>query len=187
MRRSGRALTSIGGPSSDTIENPVANFNQVILLGNLTRDVELRHTQSGQALAKFGMAINRKWSQNGEQKESTCFVDLTAWGRQAEVLSQYVKKGSQLFVEGRLDYSTWESPEGGKRSKLEVVVENFQFVGSGAGRGAGGGGGGGEEGGGGERRGGGGGGGGGGARSKPAQQEGGGGGGSEVDYGDIPF
>lgn len=163
----------------------MANFNKVILLGNLTRDIELRHTQSGQALAKFGMAINRKWSQNGEQKESTCFVDLTAWGRQAEVLSQYVKKGSQLFVEGRLDYSTWESPEGGKRSKLEVVVENFQFVGSGAGRGAAGGAGGGDEGGGGggERR-------SSGGRSKPAQQEGaggGGGGGGEVDYGDIPF
>ncbi len=167
----------------------MANFNKVILLGNLTRDVELRHTQSGQALAKFGMAINRKWSQNGEQKESTCFVDLTAWGRQAEVLQQYVKKGSQLFVEGRLEYSTWESPEGGKRNKLEVVVENFQFVGGG--RAAGGGG---EEGGGGgyERRSGG----GGGGRRAPAQQEGaaggggaggGGGGGGDVDYGDIPF
>ena len=115
----------------------MANFNKVILLGNLTRDVELRHTQSGQALAKFGMAINRKWSQNGEQKESTCFVDLTAWGRQAEVLQQYVKKGSQLFVEGRLEYSTWESPEGGKRYKLEVVVENFQFIDSKGGGGGG--------------------------------------------------
>lgn len=159
----------------------MANFNKVILLGNLTRDIELRHTQGGQALAKFGMAINRKWSQNGEQKESTCFVDLTAWGRQAEVLSQYVKKGSQLFVEGRLDYQTWESPEGGKRSKLEVVVENFQFVGSG--RGAGGGGGGDEGGGGGGER-----------RSAPARRPaqeggaaGGGGGGGDVDYGDIPF
>ena len=153
----------------------MANFNKVILLGNLTRDVEMRHTQSGMALAKFGLAINRKWSQNGEQKESTCFVDCTAWGRQAEVLSQYVGKGSQLFVEGRLEYSTWEA-EGGKRSKLEVVVENFQFVG--APRGAGGGGGDG-----GERRGGGG---GGGRRSSQAA------GGSEgqaenVDYGDIPF
>src|SRR5689334_15591354 len=117
----------------------MANFNKVILMGNLTRDVELRHTQSGQALAKFGMAINRKWTQNGEQKESTCFVDLTAWGRQAEVLSQYVKKGSQLFVQGRLEYSTWEAEGGGKRSKLEVVVENFQFVGSGRSAGAGGG------------------------------------------------
>jgi single-strand DNA-binding protein len=167
----------------------VANFNKVILLGNLTRDIELRHTQSGQALAKFGMAINRKYSVNGEQKETTCFVDLTAWGRQAEVLNQYVKKGSQLFIEGRLEYSTWEAQEGGKRSKLEVVVENFQFVGSARGAGGGGGGnsaGGGEEagggggGGGGERRGGGG---GGGGRKQP--QEGAQGG--EVDYGDIPF
>jgi single-strand DNA-binding protein len=150
----------------------VANYNKVILLGNLTRDVELRHTQSGMALAKFGMAINRKWTQNGEQKESTCFVDLTAWGRQAEVLSQYVKKGSQLFVDGRLEYSTWEAEGGGKRSKLEVVVENFQFVGS-----ARGGGGGGDEGGG-ERRGGG----------RRPQAAGGGEGQSEnVDYGDIPF
>jgi single-strand DNA-binding protein len=158
----------------------VANFNKVILLGNLTRDVELRHTQGGQALAKFGMAINRKYTVNGEAKETTCFVDLTAWGRQAEVLSQYVKKGSQLFVEGRLEYSTWEAEGGGKRSKLEVVVENFQFVGS---KGGGGSMGGGDEGGG-ERR--------GGAPRRQAQQEGGGGGGggggaAEVDYGDIPF
>ncbi len=155
----------------------MANFNKVLLMGNLTRDVELRHTQSGLALAKFGMAINRKWSQNGEQKESTCFVDLTAWGRDAELLNQYVKKGSQLFVEGRLEYSTWEAKEGGgKRSKLEVVVERFQFLGAsrgaGAGAGAGGGGaGGGEE---------------GGARRAPAGGEGQAAAG-DVDYGDIPF
>jgi single-strand DNA-binding protein len=149
----------------------VANFNKVILLGNLTRDVELRHTQGGQALAKFGMAMNRRYTtQSGEQKEETCFVDLTAWGKQAEILNQYVRKGSQLFVEGRLQYSTWEG-EGGKRSKLEVVVENFQFVGSRTG----GSGGGGDEGGG-ERR--------AGGNRKPApQQEAGG----EGDYGDIPF
>ena len=152
----------------------MANFNKVILMGNLTRDVELRQTQSGMALAKFGMATNRKWSQNGEQKESTCFVDLTAWGRQAEVLAQYVKKGSQLFVEGRLEYSTWEAKDGGgKRSKLEVVVENFQFIG--AARGAGGGSGAGSEEGG-ERRSG---------RQAPAGGEGQAGG--DVDYGDIPF
>jgi len=149
----------------------VASFNKVILLGNLTRDIELRTTQGGTALAKFGMAINRKYStQNGEQKEEVCFVDLTAFGRQAEVLNQYVKKGSQLFVEGRLQYSTWEK-DGVKKNKLDVVVENFQFVGGRAGAGGGG-----EDGG--ERRG------GGGAR-KPAQQEGAAGG--EVDYGDIPF
>jgi single-strand DNA-binding protein len=154
----------------------MANFNKVILIGNLTRDVELRHTQGGQALAKLGMAINRKYTSNGETKESTCFVDLTAWGRQAEVLSQYVSKGSPLMVEGRLEYSTWESQEGGKRSKLEVVIENFQFLGSGK---AGGGGGGGEEGG--QRR---------GAKKEATGAAGGGapaGGGENVDYGDIPF
>ena len=161
----------------------MANFNKVILLGNLTRDIELRTTQGGQALAKFGMAINRKWSQNGETKESTCFVDCTAWGRTAEVLNQYVGKGSPLFVEGRLDYQTWEDKNGGgKRSKLEVVVENFQFVGAprnaGAGGASGGGGGGGD-----------------GGEAPPRRQGGGGrrqegqpqGEGGEVDYGDIPF
>jgi single-strand DNA-binding protein len=156
----------------------MANFNKVILLGNLTRDIELRHTQGGMALAKFGMAINRKWSQNGEQKESTCFVDLTAFGRQAEVLSQYVKKGSQLFVEGRLEYSTWEAKDGGgKRSKLDVVVENFQFVGASGGRGAGGAGGGSDEGA--PRRSGGG--------RAPAAGGGESQAGGDVDYGDIPF
>lgn len=155
----------------------MANFNKVILLGNLTRDIELRHTQSGLALAKFGMAINRKWTQNGEQKESTCFVDLTAWGRQAEVLAQYMKKGRPLFVEGRLEYSTWEGQDGQKRNKLEVVVETFQFVDSGGGRVAGGSG---DEGA--PRR----------SGSRPAQAGGaseaaGGQGGGDVDYGDIPF
>jgi single-strand DNA-binding protein len=109
----------------------MSNFNKVILMGNLTRDVEMRFTQGGMAVAKLGMAINRKWTQNGEQKESTCFVDLTAFGRQAEVLSQYVSKGSPLFIEGRLEFSTWEDKNGGgKRSKLDVVIENFQFVGA---------------------------------------------------------
>ncbi len=109
----------------------MANFNKVILLGNLTRDVETRFTQSGLAIAKFGMAINRRsTSTDGEAKESTCFVDLTAFGKVAETLGQYVSKGSPLFVEGRLEYSTWEDKNGaGKRSKLEVVIENFQFVG----------------------------------------------------------
>ncbi len=145
----------------------MANFNKVILLGNLTRDVEIRTTQGGMAIAKLGMAINRKWTQNGEQKESTCFVDLTAFGRQAEVLGQYVGKGSPLFVEGRLEYSTWETQEGQKRNKLEVVVDNFQFVGAPRGADSGGGGGGGRRGG----------------------QKGGGQGQAEaeVDYGDIPF
>lgn len=155
----------------------MANFNKVILMGNLTRDIELRHTQGGMAIAKFGMAINRKTSsQSGEKRETTCFVDMTAFGKSAELLSQYVKKGSPLFVDGRLEFSTWESKDGGgKRSKLEVIVENFQFMGSGSREGGAGGGGGG---GGGERR--------GGGRAQ-AQEGSAGAGGGEVDYGDIPF
>ena len=158
--------------SPETVRNDgdqhlVANFNKVILMGNLTRDIELRHTQGGMAIAKFGMAINRRTSsKDGEQRESTCFVDMTAFGKSAELLNQYVRKGSPLFVEGRLEFSTWESQEGGKRSKLEVIVENFQFMGGGNREGGGGGGGG-------ERRGGG---------RQQAQEAGG-----EVDYGDIPF
>ena len=149
----------------------MANFNKVILMGNLTRDIELRHTQGGMAIAKFGMAINRKTSsQSGEARETTCFVDCTAFGKSAELLQQYVRKGSPLFVDGRLEFSSWEAKDGGgKRNKLEVVVENFQFMGGGNREGGGGGGGG-------ERRGGG----------RPAQ-EGAAGTGGEVDYGDIPF
>ena len=109
----------------------MANFNKTILLGNLTRGVELRHTQGGVPVAKFGMAINRKTSRDGQTHESVCYVDLTAFGKQAELLAQYVHKGSPLFVEGRLEYSTWESQDGGRRSKLEVIVESFQFMGSG--------------------------------------------------------
>lgn len=146
----------------------MANFNKVILMGNLTRDIELRHTQGGMAVAKFGMAINRKTSsQSGEARESTCFVDCTAFGKSAELLQQYVRKGSPLFVDGRLEFSTWEAKEGGKRSKLEVIVENFQFMGGGNREGGGGGGG--------QRSGGG----------RQAQE--GAAGGGEVDYGDIPF
>jgi single-strand DNA-binding protein len=126
-----------------TLLGLMANFNRVILLGNLTRDVEVRYTQGGMAVAKLGMAINRKFRQGEEERESTCFVDLTAFGRQAEILEQYVSKGSPLFVEGRLEYSSWEAKDGsGKRNKLEVVIENFQFLGGGE-RAAGGGGGGG--------------------------------------------
>ncbi|HLU37889.1 MAG TPA: single-stranded DNA-binding protein [Planctomycetota bacterium] len=148
----------------------MANFNKVILLGNLTRDVELRYSQGGLAIAKLGMAINRRTTgQDGEAKETTCFVDLTAFGKQAEVLNQYVGKGSPLFVEGRLEYSTWDDQEGQKRSKLAVVIENFQFVG--APRGAGGGGSGGD-GGGGPRR----------PAGRPTKEPA-----DNVDYGDIPF
>lgn len=150
----------------------MANFNKVILVGNLTRDVEMRYTQGGLAIGKMGMAVNRRYKQGEEQKESTCFVDLTAFGKQAEVLSQYVSKGSPLFVEGRLEYSTWEAKEGGgKRNKLEVIIENFQFLGGRSG------GRGGQEG---ESSGGKAGGAGGAGKAAAA-------GGEQVDYGDIPF
>ncbi|MCC6781824.1 MAG: single-stranded DNA-binding protein [Planctomycetes bacterium] len=119
----------------------MANFNKVILLGNLTRDPELKYTQGGQAIAKFGLAVSRKYTQNGETKEQVCFVDITAWGRTAEIVNEYAKKGKPILVEGRLDYQTWEK-DGQKRSKHEVVAENIQLLGARDGAGSGGGGGG---------------------------------------------
>ena len=110
----------------------MANFNKVILLGNLTRDPEMKFLPSGTPVAEFGLALNRKWvdQTTKEAREAVTFVDCKAMGRQAEVLSQHVRKGSPLFVEGRLDYRQWEGPDGTKRSKLDVFVENFQFVGA---------------------------------------------------------
>jgi single-strand DNA-binding protein len=127
------------------------NFNKVFLMGNLTRDVELRHTQSNTAVGAFGLAVNRRYSvgegSNREQREEVTFVDCEAWGRTAEIMSQYLRKGRPVFVEGRLKLDQWEDKNGGgKRSKLVVVVESFQFVDSredgGSGGGASGGGGG---------------------------------------------
>lgn len=112
----------------------MANFNKVILAGNVTRDIQLKHLPSGTACAEFGMAINRKWKdQGGQSKEEVCFVDLTCFGKQAEMLQKYVSKGKPLMVEGRLKYDQWEAKEGGKRSKLTVVVDGFQFLGAGGG------------------------------------------------------
>lgn len=109
----------------------MASFNKVILLGNLTRDPEMKFLPSGTPVAEFGIAMNRKWMDQttNQPREAVTFVDCKAMGRQAEVLSQHTRKGSPLFVEGRLDYRQWEGPDGQKRSKLEVFVENFQFVG----------------------------------------------------------
>lgn len=118
----------------------MANLNKVFLIGNLTRDPELRSTQSGTNVCKFGLAVNRKFTTQAGSKEETTFVDLTAFGRQAEVINQYCTKGKPLFVEGRLQFSTWETKEGQKRSKLDVIVENFQFLGQGSGQAGGGGG-----------------------------------------------
>ena len=107
----------------------MANFNKVILMGNLTRDPEMRTSQGGTSVVKFGMAVNRKF----KDQETTCFVDCTAFGRTGEVINQYMKRGRPIFVEGRLEFSSWQDKDGNKRSKLGVVVENFQFLGQGQG------------------------------------------------------
>lgn len=113
----------------------MANFNKVILLGNLTRDPELRYTASGQAVATVGLAVSRKFkTKEGEQREDTAFVDCTAWARAAEIICEYKHKGDPILIEGRLQYRTWEDKEtGAKRSKLDVVIENFQFLSRGPG------------------------------------------------------
>ena len=118
----------------------MANLNKVMLIGNLTRDPDLKYTPGNQAVCEIGLAVNRKYrTKEGEDREETTFVDCEAWGKQAEVLKQYMTKGKPLFIEGRLKLDTWEDKDGGKRSKMRVVIENFQFLGA-----AGGGGGGGE-------------------------------------------
>jgi single-strand DNA-binding protein len=117
----------------------MASFNKVILVGNLTRDPELRYTPKGVAIAKFTLAINRTWkSENGESKEEVTFVEVDAFGRQAETVGQYLKKGSPFMVEGRLKLDQWEDKQTGqKRSRLGVVLEGFQFLGGGGGGGRG--------------------------------------------------
>jgi single-strand DNA-binding protein len=121
----------------------MANFNKVILAGNLTRDPEVRYTPKGTAIAKLGMAINRTWkTETGETKEEVTFVDVDAFGRTAEVISQYLKKGRPILIEGRLKFDQWDDKQTGqKRSRLGVILENFQFLDSGRGDGGGGGGG----------------------------------------------
>jgi single-strand DNA-binding protein len=122
----------------------MANFNKVILAGNLTRDPELRYTPKGTAVARITLAINRTYGggEGGEKKEEVSFVDVDVWGRQAEVISQYMKKGRPLLVEGRLKQDTWEDKNTKqKQSKLKVVLESFSFLDSGN-RGSGDGGGG---------------------------------------------
>jgi len=109
-------------------------FNKVILAGNLTRDPELRYTPSGTAIAKFGLAVNRKWkdSQTNEMKEEVTFVDIDAFGRQAETIGQYLKKGRPILIEGRLKLDQWDDKQTQqKRSRLGVVLESFNFLDSG--------------------------------------------------------
>lgn len=111
----------------------MASFNKVILIGNVTRDPELRYTPKGTAVCKIGLAVNRTWrNEAGETKEEVTFVDVDAFGRSAETLAQYMKKGSPLMVEGRLKLDQWDDKQSGqKRSRLGVVVEGFQFLGGG--------------------------------------------------------
>ena len=119
----------------------MANLNRVFLMGNLTRDPELRYTPSGTAVAQLGLATNRKWKdrQSGEMREEATFVDIELWGKQAELAGQYLAKGRPVFIKGRLRLDQWEDRNTSqKRSKLKVVGERFQFLGS---RGEGGGGG----------------------------------------------
>ncbi len=112
----------------------MANFNKVMLMGNLTRDPQLSYLPSQTPVVEFGLAINRKWtSKEGESKEETCFVDCRAFGRPAETLNKYMKKGRPLFVEGRLAFEQWTAQDGSKRSRHRVIVENFQFLGGPAG------------------------------------------------------
>jgi len=107
----------------------MASLNKVLLVGNLTRDPELRYLQSGTAVCDFGIAVNRNFrTASGEQKEEVLFVDVTAWGKQAEVVSEFLQKGRPVFVEGRLKLDQWTGQDGQKRSKISVVLERFQFM-----------------------------------------------------------
>jgi single-strand DNA-binding protein len=111
----------------------MASFNKVILMGNLTRDPELRYTPKGTAVAKLGLAVNRSWrNAEGQQQDETTFVDVDAFGKQAETLGQYMQKGRPILIEGRLKLDQWEDKSTGQsRSKLGVILEKFSFVGGG--------------------------------------------------------
>ena len=116
----------------------MASFNKVMLMGNLTRDPELRYTSNGSAVTSFGLAVNRKFKQGDEWKDDVCFVDITVWGKQGENCAEYLSKGRPAFIEGFLKFSTWET-DGQKRNKLEVVASTVQFLGSPGGAGGAGG------------------------------------------------
>ena len=107
------------------------SYNKVMLMGHLTRDPELKYTQSGAPIASFGLAVNRKFKQGDEWKREVCFVDITAWGKQAENCAEYLHKGSPAFVEGYLKFSSWQAEGSQKRSKLDVTANTVQFLGGG--------------------------------------------------------
>ncbi len=108
----------------------MANLNKVLLIGNLTRDPELRYVPSGTAVATLGLAVNSIYNtQQGEKKQETCFIRVVAWGRTAELCGEYLSKGSPIFIEGRLMYRAWDGANGEKRSTLEVRADRIQFLG----------------------------------------------------------
>ncbi|MCM8760342.1 MAG: single-stranded DNA-binding protein [Candidatus Omnitrophica bacterium] len=107
---------------------PGPTLNKVFLIGRFTRDPELRYTPAGQAVASVRLAVNREYVSKEEKREETCFINLVIWGKRAEVWAEYLKKGSLVFVEGHLHYRQWETPDNEKRSTVEVVVEDFQFL-----------------------------------------------------------
>ncbi len=110
----------------------MANYNKVIMVGNLTRDPQMSYLPSQTPVVEFGLAVNRKWkSQDNQQRDETCFIDCRAYGKQAETLNQYMSKGRPILVEGRLHYDTWEGKDGVKRSRHRIIVERFQFLGQG--------------------------------------------------------
>ncbi len=118
----------------------MASFNKVILMGNLTRDPQLKYLPNNNPVCEFGIATNRRWrDRDGNQHEEVCYVDLAAFGRPAETINQYMSKGRPILIEGRLKFDSWTGQDGQRRSKLSVVVENFQFVGPREGGGTGGG------------------------------------------------
>lgn len=108
----------------------MANMNRVILMGNLTRDVELRQTPSGSTVGSFGIAINRSYTKDGEKVENTDFFNVVVWAKLAELCNEYISKGSPIALEGRLQSRSWETEDGQKRSVVEVVAENVQFLGN---------------------------------------------------------
>ncbi len=114
----------------------MSSYNRIILLGNMTRDPQLSYLPSGMAVVDFGIATNRKWTgQDGQQREDVCFVDCRLFGKRAEVIQRYFKKGNPIFVEGRLDLDSWTAQDGTKKSKHRVSVDNFEFIGGGQGGG----------------------------------------------------
>ena len=112
----------------------MASYNRIVLMGNLTRDPQLSYTPANTAVCKFGIATNRKWrDRDGKDREDVCFVDCTLFGRGGETFNQYMSKGRSVLLEGRLHLNQWTTQEGEKRSKHEVLVDNFTFVGGGRG------------------------------------------------------